>query len=1124
MKNPRGDYAVEVTYDKYGRKTAEKDAIGRSTSLEYGKPGTRQTTTTDPGGKKWVDTYDRKGHLLSRKDPLGNTTGFRYDSRGNVVRRTDPLGWATYISYDGRANPIGETNSLGQARRWVYHAHYNKPIEEVDTAGWSTFYTYDSAGNLTTNWDTLGTLSAHTYYSNGLAKTSADANGRVTSFTYTPDGFLASKTDPLSNTWTYAYTELGWLTAVTNPLNQATTHSHDLNGNRVQTVDPLRTLTRTFDANGNLLSETDAKGAAASYKYDAANQRTQMVDRAGAKWGYSYTTRGALYQTTDPASHTRTRGYDDANRLTSVTDPLGNSESIEYDPNGNILSTTDREGRKSRKEYDRLNRVIAETDPLGNIKKTAYDAAGRVQSITTPRGFPSTHEYDGRGRLTRWLDAEGFEWLYQYDQHKNITNIVDALGGNYSMAYSPRNERTMERNQDGFTWLYLYDELGRVEQQTDPNGTTRNVVYDAGGRIDYVWFSTGRTDDYGYTDTSENVTTLSRSSPIPPTTSQFQYDSMDRVTEYTDTFSKKVKWTYDSLGRVSSIIYPDNKVLTNRFDALSRLIEQEDWDGRTLEYTYDKANRLVTRTYPNGIVQTNAYDSAGRLVSLEYRSAGNPLVAFEYAYDQSGNKTRHYEQGTLNWALPERIDENATFTPAGRLIQRTDAMNASNAFTYAYDDAGNMTNAIGVGESFAFSYDEDNRVLSAMWTAGGTTNVHNRYDALGRRISKNVAGVETRYALDLSGRMERILCDMNASGQITAWYVHGADLCYKVTSGGALTCYHTDAQGNVVALSDQASSIATRYAYTPYGRIIAIEGGDSDVYRFGGSQGVMQDLPGLYFMRARYYSARDGLFLSVDPVRHVGPTWVASAYRYAGANPLSYADPRGLFLKKLWNSVKSWVSKTVSSAKQKVSNAVAKAVTSVARRVAKSGGGGRISGTSGTEGSSSETTAEVTPKKWFLPGVGVTDDDAQYWKDQGYEVMTFSKTGNTLADMVNTLWYGATPFDRPESKKLRDQLESGAVSELYCWSGGAVTCDEALRGFDAPEDFNVTYMGAWANEEKSRTMVESGGGSFRWLQNEGDVVPWVRNYDPFAYGSGLVGFGSRLYGTFHNGAHVNYSY
>ena len=128
-----------------------------------------------------------------------------------------------------------------------------------------------------------------------------------------------------------------------------------------------------------------------------------------------------------------------------------------------------------------------------------------------------------------------------------------------------------------------------------------------------------------------------------------------------------------------------------------------------------------------------------------------------------------------------------------------------------------MTNANGGGQSWALTYDEDNRTTSIHWQVLPLTDklITNRYDALGRRISRKQDGTETRYVLDLAGSMERILCDTDASGNITAWYVHGPDLCYKVNATNGLLCYHADAQANIIALTSGLSGTSSFSGPTP---------------------------------------------------------------------------------------------------------------------------------------------------------------------------------------------------------------------------------------------------------------------------------------------------------------------
>lgn len=938
----------EVTFDAFGRKSSEWDAGERETRYEYNKPAVRQLTTIEPypavpaEERRTISTFDRKMRLLAHRDEEGFDTSIGYDEAGNVIQTTDARGQISRMTYDERSNLLTQTNALGETTAWAYGhvladgTKSNEPTREIRPAtteapaGWESLYEYDAAGNLRFHRDgpvggpLFGTLVEHAYDARGLAVSSRDANGNESRFAYDPvTGFQAGRTiafgTPEAATWSVTRNELGWPLAETNPLNETTGSAYNVNGQVVQVTDPIgRQFTKLYDSNGNLLSETDGKGRETAYAYTLGGELGQKTDRLGQAWNYEFNRFGEVWQILAPAAvsdgaterNVVTQAYDRKGRLIRVTDPYGKSIAYEYDANDNRTATVDKLGRRWIKDHDALNRVFAERDPEGNVRRTAYDAAGRVLEIQSPNGHPSFHEYDGRSRLKRWTDPEGFVWIYSYDGVGNILDIEDALGGHYVMTYGPRNERLTERNQDGKEWAYGYDPMVRLKTQANPPGAgagpgggpvARTLFYDAAGRIDYVEFNTGRINDLAY-DLNNNVVTVTRTRPGQPVTSlTLTYDELDRLIESRDTFSQTVGYGYDPLGRVVTKSYPGGRVLTHQYDRLNRLTRlsfPKSGGSHDCTFAYDDADRLIGRSYPNGVTQTNVFDSAGRLASLGHAGSAAPPIALGYAYDRNGNKTAGTENGTLDWkrgALAD-YDESATYKPDGKIETRTDIFSPRD-FTYQHDAAGNLTTASAPGESYSLAYDEDNRTTAITWDVGLTSKViTNRYDALGRRIARTLDGVETRYILDLTGGMERILCDTDAAGSILAWYVHGPDLCFRVAADGGLTCYHADAMGNIIRTTDAAGGTRNQYAYTPYGRTIPVAGSipdGSDPYRFVGSQGVMLELPNLYFMRARYYSAETAVFFAVDPIYNIGSSWVPSAFLYADNNPYQQIDADG---------------------------------------------------------------------------------------------------------------------------------------------------------------------------------------------------------------------------------------
>ena len=588
-------------------------------------------------------------------------------------------------------------------------------------------------------------------------------------------------------------------------------------------------------------------------------------------------------------------------------DALGNTTSNLYNANNQLITKIDELGRRWSFTRDPLNRVIAETDPLGNTRQTSFDAAGRVRQVISARGFPESNLYDGRGRLTRWTDADGSVWTYLYDGNANITKITDALGGEYRMTYGPRNERLTETNQDGDTWLYRYNALLQLDTQTDPRGIIRTNLYDAANKLTNVLYSTGRNDTF-VLDLNGNRTEMTRLYPTTdPVTLRFNYDSLDRPTNQFDSVTfLAVGYEWDARGQLTRLIYPGGnggRPLEKTYDLLGRLTNQVFRFGPGQSFTnylsYDRADRLVQHIYPNGVTRTNGFDESGRLSGMAYLTNAAPFLRWQFGYDNDGNRTLSAEQGTVDFPLPPLTDERATNTPAGKLIHRqitslTATNTPLNTVTqlFRYDVSGNLTNQTGGGPTIPFEYDEDNRVTKLTWSDGPTTVViENLYDALGRRVQRRRNGQTTRYVLDLSGSMENILCEqLIASGTVNC-YVHAGTLSYKVDHTGQVSFYHEDASANVVAMTSATQQVTQRKAYTPYGRTLA--GSDGEQFNFVGSLGVMEDVSGLYFMRARYYGADSARFVSRDPVQGSSLGWTGNLYAYTYGNPILAVDPDG---------------------------------------------------------------------------------------------------------------------------------------------------------------------------------------------------------------------------------------
>ena len=134
--------------------------------------------------------------------------------------------------------------------------------------------------------------------------------------------------DPLNHITTNQYDALNRLKQVTSPAPISAVTQYAYNGLDRSSRSPIRaalspatrwtasaisrsrsspdtgTTTSTYDAAGNLLTQTDAKSQVTTYAYDALNRVTLITFHDGSKQDYAYD-----------------RGTNGIGRLTSITEP-----------------------------------------------------------------------------------------------------------------------------------------------------------------------------------------------------------------------------------------------------------------------------------------------------------------------------------------------------------------------------------------------------------------------------------------------------------------------------------------------------------------------------------------------------------------------------------------------------------------------------------------------------------------------------------------------------------------------------------------------------------------------------------------------------------------------------------
>ncbi|MBI5695638.1 MAG: RHS repeat-associated core domain-containing protein [Nitrospirae bacterium] len=322
-----------------------------------------------------------------------------------------------------------------------------------------------------------------------------------------------------------------------------------------------------------------------------------------------------------------------------------------------------------------------------------------------------------------------------------------------------------------------------------------------------------------------------------------------------------------------ALTYPGNKTVTYTYDALNRLETVSiGWlsGQQVATYIYDDAGRMEEFTNFNGISTAYGYDDANRLLSID-----SPVASYGFVLDGNGNRTDE----TSDEPLPQTY--SADVTPYGYNARGNRLVSAGNT-GFGYDNEGQLANGYGGG----YTFDALHRLIAM---PGATF----AYDGANNRLQAVRNGVTTRYLYDAAGNL---LAETDGSNNITRYYVYGAGLLAMVTPAGEVYCYHFNATGGTVAVTDEAQSIVNKYSYDPFGNVGTQVEAIAQPFKYVGQFGVMAEPNGFYYMRARYYDPKVGRFISEDPLGFGGGD--VNLMGYVGNNPVNFVDPTGLCTEK----------------------------------------------------------------------------------------------------------------------------------------------------------------------------------------------------------------------------------
>ncbi len=872
------------------RLTSVTDQNGNALTVQWGAGDTIESLT-DAAGRITTFAYDGSNRCTSMTTPEGKSALYEYDGQGNLVRTVDLAGYISIFTYDGagymtsmafEGNTTGfaygmsggwyhveaVTDARGNVTEYEVLAVSPRTVKVQDPQGNIT--TFASAGaNTTTVTDGAGNTTA-TGYTGGYPALWTDANGNSTVGTYDGRGNLLSVTDATGGVTTFIYDGGDNLLTKTNALGAAWAFTYDGKGNLTKVVSPSGAITAySYDANGLLLSTQDGLGRTYSYTYDAFGNRTSITDPLGNATHMSYGGQGLrLSSSADPRGNVTSYEYDGNFRLTKTIYPDGTFVRRTYGCCA-LTSLEDENGNVTTYALDGLGHLTATTDALGNTTQQAYDGNSNRVAITNALSQKTSVEYNGVDRPVKVADPLGRSTSFAYDKEGNLTGITDPLGNTTALTYDATNLPTGVTDARGNAVVSSRDGMGRIALKTNGRGQAVGYSLDNEGRVTRKAFP-GSTFDFHY-DAVGNLTGFTDGA----NTTAYEYDPLDRVARILYANGLSVSFAYDSGGNVAAITYPGGVTASYTYDKRSRAASVA-WGTQGVTFTYDGVGNVLVESRSNGTATTHTYDANNRVTGITHSKGGAPFAEMQYTRNVLGHITS--ESAGLPLDMPVFIDDTETglYGPANELLSWSSA-------SHIFDKDGNLL-SVGDGWTFSGSYDAENRVTAM--TVKGRSRTYG-HDALGRRVRSLEGGTAANYHYD---HLDRLLCESDGSGNITAWYFYnGPRLVAMKRSGTAF--YHFDKTGSTVALTDEVGNLLNLYLYEPSGALMASSGTTPNPFTYSGAFGVTDEGDGIYMMRNRFYDARTGRFLQRDPIGIFGGY---NLYAYVQNNPVHLIDPSGL--------------------------------------------------------------------------------------------------------------------------------------------------------------------------------------------------------------------------------------
>jgi YD repeat-containing protein len=271
-------------------------------------------------------------------------------------------------------------------------------------------------------------------------------------------------------------------------------------GEITQVVHPLSgTITRTYDTQGRVLTQSQSGGGTETYAYNAQGQVASITHADNTTTTYTYDAQGRQLSQGGTAGYAQSYEYDAMGRLWKLHTTRGSSDDVttwEYVPGTNALaSKTDAAGRSVSYTYNAAGLQQSRAPGSAVVTTTySYDGVGRLTGIDYSDSTPDvSHAYDRAGRKVSTTDAAGTH-TFTFDAASGGQLASWSVGGsgvwsglNVAHTYSSGQRSSRATSLGGITLptaSYAYDATSGRMASVSADGVTASLPLQRGNGLE----------------------------------------------------------------------------------------------------------------------------------------------------------------------------------------------------------------------------------------------------------------------------------------------------------------------------------------------------------------------------------------------------------------------------------------------------------------------------------------------------------------------------------------------------------------------------------------------------------------------------------------------------------------